>query len=251
MKSSYTPIENFVLRIYSLWALFWFSGLYIALFPFVFLLLQTKKTKPYAGNLIKLWAYLFFPLAFIRFNVKFEYHPDWKKQYVFCANHFSFLDIPVFYYLLKNNFSFIGKSSIKKIPLIGYMYSKLHILVDRENKTSRGQSITKGVKALLGGRSLIIFPEGGIRSKNFPIMEKNLKDGAFQMAIKTKTEIIPISLLNNFRLLDDDKLLLRPGRIDIIFHHPISTQDRELQELKDEFYQVVQSSLNLYYQIEN
>lgn len=250
MKSNLKSIYTLILRIYSLWALFCLATIYISLFPFIFIFLQSKKTKPWAGNMVKIWAYLFFPLSLIRFNIQWETPLDWKKNYVFCANHFSFLDIPVFYYILKNNFSFIGKKSIKKIPLIGYMYSKLHILVDRENKTSRSQSITKGVKALQDGRSLIIFPEGGILSKNFPTMVRNLKDGAFQMALTTEKEIIPVSLLNNYQLLEDEKLLMRPGRIDIIFHTPIVSKGKTVDELKEEFYSVVQQSLNKYHQIE-
>ncbi len=249
MKSKPNSLKIILLRIYSLWAFFWFVSIYLLLFPGVFFLFHSKKTKAWAGNLIKLWAYLFFPLSFIRINVKFLYKPDWNKNYVFCANHFSYLDIPVFYYILKNNFSFIGKASIKKIPLIGIMYSKLHILVDRESKTSRGQSITRGVKALLDNRSLVIFPEGGIRSKNFPRMEKNLKEGAFQMAAKTNREIIPVSLLNNYQMMDDEKFILKPGRIDIIFHAPIVCMNRDISEAKEEFYSVVQESLNQYHQI--
>mgnify|MGYP000111687299 FL=1 len=82
------------------------------------------------------------------------------------------------------------------MPLFGYLYARLNILVDRKDRMSRATSLGRSIKALQAKRSIIIFPEGGIVSKEFPIMGKPLMDGAFMMAVLQQVPVVPISFFN-------------------------------------------------------
>ena len=163
--------------LYTIWATFWFVFLFVLLFPLFWLFLQKPEWKPKAHYLNRLWGKLFFTMAGIPIKVQYDFEPDLKKTYVFCANHFSYVDIAAMGMIIKNYYAFVGKSSIKGVPLFGYMFSKLHIQVDRGDKNSRATSMTRSLKALQSGRSVMIFPEGGIWSKNIPKMHFPLKDG--------------------------------------------------------------------------
>ena len=233
--------------IYTLWAAFWFILLFVLLFPFFWLFLQKPMWKPKAHYLNRLWGKLFFPLIGIRFKVQYNFEPDINKTYVFCVNHFSYLDIAAMGMIIKNYYAFVGKASLRGIPLFGYMFAKLHIQVDRNDKNSRATSMTRSIKALQSGRSVMIFPEGGIWSKDFPKMALPLKDGGFAMAIQQQIPIVPISFLNNYKIMPEGKFGIYPQTLRAIVHQPIETKNKtndDIENLKMEFYTVVQQALD-------
>src|SRR6185503_5315375 len=99
------------------------------------------------------------------------------RQYIFCPNHFSYLDIAAMG-LNSHDSIFVGKNDMENIPLFGFMYRSLHITVDRTKLKSRYSSMLRTFGALDEGKSLVIFPEGGIMTEKDPVMSK-FKDGAF------------------------------------------------------------------------
>ncbi len=238
-----------LILLYTIWTTFWFVFLFILLFPFFWLFLQKPEWKPKAHYLNRLWGRIFFLMAGISIKVQYDFEPDLKKTYVFCANHFSYVDIAAMGMIIKNYYAFVGKSSLKGVPLFGYMFTKLHIQVDRRDKNSRVTSMTRSLKALQSGRSIVIFPEGGIWSKNIPKMLLPLKDGGFAMAIKQQIPIVPVTLLNNYKIMKDDNFAIFPQTIRAIVHQPIETKGMtkaDIEGLKIKFYQVVQGALDNY-----
>lgn len=135
---------------------------------------------------------------------------------------------------------------MKKIPLFGYMYARLNILVDRGDNNSRASSLGRSIRALQANRSILIFPEGGIVSKQFPFMGNPLKDGAFVMAIQQQVPILPISFFNNYELLDDNTFVLKPGTLHAEIHAPIETKgltQEDVPMLRDKVYQLIQKPI--------
>jgi 1-acyl-sn-glycerol-3-phosphate acyltransferase len=235
--------------LYTLWATFWFVFLFLLLFPLFWVFLQKNEWKPYAHYLNRFWGKLYFPIIGIRIKVEYEFEPDLSKVYVFCANHFSYMDIASMGMVIKNYYAFVGKASIKNVPLFGYMFAKLHIQVNRNDKNSRASSMTRSVRALQSGRSIMIFPEGGIKSTNFPQMHLPFKDGAFVMAIQQQVPIVPITFLNNYKIMHDDEFAVYPQTLRAIVHNPIETKGMtqvDVEALKEAFYETVQGTLNQY-----
>jgi 1-acyl-sn-glycerol-3-phosphate acyltransferase len=103
--------------------------------------------------------------------------------------------------------------------------------------------------ALDEGKSLVIYPEGGIISNQPPRMVK-FKEGAFRAAIQKQIPIVPVTIPFNWLILPDEKeLLLRPGTIKIIFHEPIETSGMSLAEtdlLKEKVYQIIDNELRIH-----
>ena len=253
MKKKNPYKSNPLIGLYSVWTGFWFIGWFLALYPFMVLLLQHKDTKRYAHKLVRLWSALFFAFGFVRFDIQRDHRLDPKQVYVFCSNHFSYLDIPAFVKILPNYFSFVGKSSIKKVPLFGYLYSRLNILVDRNDRASRTATLSKSIRALQSNRSIIIFPEGGIVSTNFPFMANPLKDGAFAMAIQQQVPVLPVSFLNNFQMLDDEFFALKPGKIKVIIHAPIETKgmtQEDMPTLRERVFETIQKPILDYHGVD-
>lgn len=236
-------------RIYSLWCYIWFLGLFLLLFPFFFLFLQREAWHPQAHYLNRLWGHLFFPLCFLPVRTEYRQPLERKGTYVFCSNHTSYLDIAVMGVVLPNFYAFVGKSSIAKVPLFGYMFTKLHIAVDRNSKISRYQTITRASQMVAKGRSVMIFPEGGIRTDNPPALT-GFKDGAFRVAIEHQIPVVPITFPYNWFILPDDgKLLFRRHPLKAIVHEPIATNGMtldNLEKLKEETFRVIDQELQRY-----
>jgi 1-acyl-sn-glycerol-3-phosphate acyltransferase len=242
-------MKKLLILIYNGWALFWFVLLFLLMFPFVFIFLQRKEWHVYAHRMNYWWGNIFFPIIFMPIKIKYEYTPDKNKAYVFVANHFAYLDIAMVSVITKNFFAFVGKSSVKSIPLFGYMFAKLHIQVDRSDKNSRAKSLIRSMKALQSGRSIFIMPEGGIITQNFPKMHQPFKDGAFTMAVENQVPIVPVSLLNLYELMPEKKL--HWGTAHIIVHKPIETKGltkNDIEDLKKQVYDVIQPNLDEYYE---
>ena len=72
------------------------------------------------------------------------------------------------------------------------------------------------------GYSICIYPEGKIPEYNIKLSP--FKNGAFSLAIEKGIEIIPISLLNNKKLIPDKAHKGHPGTLKVFVHKPIKTK---------------------------
>lgn len=232
--------------LYTIWCAIWFVSLYLVLFPFQFVFLQRNEWKPLAHTINRIWGKLFFLGAGIPVRVDYRFRPDPNGVYVFCANHFSYLDIAATGVVINNYYAFVGKSEVKHIPLLGYMFAKLHVQVDRGQPNSRAYSLAKSIRTLASGRSIMIFPEGGIHAEAPPQMIP-FKDGAFTMAIQQQVPIVPVTLLNNYQILPDKHpVRFHRHALRAVIHPPIETRgmtQANLDQLKKETHQIIDAEL--------
>lgn len=181
-----------------------------------------------SGRLAQVWLLG----AGLRWRLSYAVPLSKGQSYVFCANHSSYLDVPSLF-LTKLPVVFVGKSALGRIPLFGYMYRRMHIMVDRENLRSKYQVLKQAARALQQGMSLVFFPEGGIRSKVPPRLA-SFQEGAFRTAIAAQVPIVPVTLLYNWMILPKypRKPRYRPyrHRIQLQVHAPIPTQGLRVEE---------------------
>lgn len=236
---------KFLRRLHTYYGLAIFGILFLLFFPFLLIPILFPKQFQLVGIINRWWAKSLFVLTFLPFQVECRTKLDSKRQYIFCPNHLSYIDIPTLG-LNPINSIFVGKSEMEKIPLFGYMYRKLHITVDRNSLKSKFNTLQRSMDAIDEGKSLVIYPEGGIISRQPPRLAK-FKDGAFRTAIQKQIPIVPVTIPYNWLILPDEKdLLLKPGRIKIIFHEPIETLGMSLNEtdsLKEKVYQIIDNEL--------
>jgi 1-acyl-sn-glycerol-3-phosphate acyltransferase len=222
-----------------------FALLFLIFFPLFLIPILFQKQFHLVGVLNRWWARLLFPMVFLPYKVECRSKLDKNKQYIFCPNHFSYLDIPVMG-LNPINAIFVGKNDMENIPVFGYMYRKLHITVDRSKLKSRMNTVLASLKALDDGKSLIIFPEGGIITKNPPRMTP-FKDGAFRVAIEKQIPIVPVTIPSNWIILpDSNHMLLHRGLVTLIFHEPVESKGYTLDqvgELKSKVFDVIDHEL--------
>ena len=218
--------------IHTFYCLFLFAVLFLIFFPLFLIPILFKKQFQLVGILNRWWAKILFPLCFLPYRVECREALNRKGQYIFCPNHFSYLDIPVMGFNPINAI-FVGKNDMEHIPLFGFMYKKLHITVDRSKLRSRVNSMLQAMQAINDGQSLIIFPEGGVYTKQPPEMV-GFKDGAFRIAIEKQIPIVPVTIPYNWIILpDEENMQLHRGTVKVIFHAPIETTGMTLNDLPD------------------
>jgi 1-acyl-sn-glycerol-3-phosphate acyltransferase len=234
-------------KLFNFWCVFWLVTIFLVLFPAIFICILIKPLNWLGTKFTNFWADAFFFISGMPVQIEYRFKPDKTKSYMFVANHFSYLDVAVGMKVVRNYFSFMGKSSVKKIPLMGYMFAKLHIQVDRSDKNSRSVAMMRSVKALKTGRSLFIMPEGGIVSAEIPKMHLPFKDGAFLLAIDAQVPIVPITFLNLYEIMPEKSIIW--GKPKVVFHQKIETvglTKDNLEELKTEVYNTIQKELDSY-----
>lgn len=230
--------------IYSRYCLAIFGIIFLLLFPFFWVLIRRKSWRKYAITLNHWWAALFWKLSFIPVKQIYRTSLVTKKQYVFCANHTSFLDIPLLG-LCKNRFVFVGKGSLEKVPLFGYVFKHIHITVDRSSLKSRYRILRGAGEAIDQGISLVMFPEGGTQT-NPPALDP-FKDGAFRIAIEKQIPIVPVTIPYNWIILPNHhRLMVYRRKSIVIYHKPFPTDGLtldDLESLKAQVARVIESEL--------
>ncbi len=120
-----------------------------------------------------------------------------NQSYMLVANHTSMLDIMMMLKVCRRPFVFVGKKELANIPVFGFFYKRVCIMVDRGDSRSRTAVYRRAQKKLQKGLSICIFPEGGVPEEE--IVLDRFKDGAFKMAISHKIPIVPIVFYDNKR----------------------------------------------------
>lgn len=245
---------RFIRGIHTGYGLVVFAILFLLFLPFLLVPMFVPGKFSWVGVINRWWARAMFFFVFLPLEVEYRSRLDGKKQYIFCPNHFSYLDIPTAG-LNHHNTIFVGKSEMERIPLFGYMYKKLHITVDRASLKSRFNTLKRSMQAIDEGKSLVIFPEGGIVTKKDPVMSR-FKDGAFRIAIEKQIPIVPVTIPFNWIILPPNEFLLNWHRLKIIFHEPVSTEGlsiADIDRLKQQVFQIIQNELtkHIVYKNEN
>ncbi len=221
---------------------------FLLFYPFYYLAASNPRWYTLLNQLRRINSFCcsFFTCIFF----KFTYHTPLEKgrTYIYCANHSSNLDIMVFCILAKGRFHFMGKEELLKNPVLKLFFNTIDIPVNRNHRISAYRAFKKAAHNLEEGRSLIIFPEGGIDSQNYPPQLQPFKNGPFRLAIDKNISIVPVSLCNVWEKMWDDgnKYGSSPGICDIYIHKPISTATlglKDTDKLREEVFNLINSKL--------
>ncbi len=210
--------------------------------------------KVKGGNIIyklcKGWARIWYFFIGIKHHEIYEAPHATNKQYVFVANHISYMDIPPAIVGIHQPLRVLGKAEMSKVPIFGWIYRAAVILVDRTTIEGRMRSIRNLKAALNDGLSIFIFPEGTFNETNMPL--KNFFDGAFRMAIETQTPIKPILFVDTIKRMHYSSLFeVTPGLNRVVYLEEIAVEGLtldNLNELKNKVYVIMEEGLKRYIQ---
>ena len=219
----------------------------LVLYPLFYILLSRKKWFPLAFKLKKFWAtwILIVPGLYVKITRKTSTQ-HLPQPCIYCSNHVSYLDIVVSYILIPNYFVFMGKQELNKAPLFRIFFREMNILVDRKSTMSSHRAFLRAATEIKKGHSVFLYPEGTISSSG---KLRGFKNGAFKLAIEQQVPIVPITFLNNWKLLQNGgffKASGRPGISRIVIHEPIPTAgmtEDDLVSLRTKIHDIISNDL--------
>ncbi|MGF1532971.1 MAG: lysophospholipid acyltransferase family protein [Bernardetiaceae bacterium] len=219
--------------IYVGWAilatLFWLMVLSpFGIFPLV---LPWAWVRTPAYFFVRLWGRLCLWSMGIWCEIEGQEHFKSSRNFIIIANHRSYLDAYILAAILPRPAKVLGKEEIMRIPVLGWVFGRVGVAVNRSSKRSGLESLLRLREALQQGNDVFVFPEGTFT----PPGEKLLpfKNGAFAVALDTQTPLLPTCIEDASRCLPDHSWQLRPGKITVRFLSPISTQGYSRQHLSE------------------
>ena len=188
------------------------------------------KADRYVAHFVRNWARRLLKLAGAKVTVTGQENLPQSGAYMVVANHQGYFDIPIMLSCVGEPRGLVAKQEIDRIPGIRTWMRYLHCLfVDRSSPRAGAQTIVDGAKLLESGHSLTIFPEG-TRSKGGPMRE--FKAGAFRIASRAGVPVVPVTIDGSFRLMEGNKMLIRPAEVKVTIHPAIATADMGREELR-------------------
>lgn len=211
--------------LYSAYAMIIFLLLMLFVIPVALIstLFERKKGGILIYTACQIWAIIWYRLIFYRYQEIHRSKHDRKKQYIFVANHNSYLDIPQLMRSMHQPVRVLGKQELAGVPLFGIIYRCAVVMVDRSSAINKAKSMLQLRTVLQSGISIFIFPEGSFNETGEPLAR--FYDGAFKMAIDTGTPIKPLIFPDTGQRFPNTSLLrMCPGKSRTIYLDEISVQ---------------------------
>lgn len=226
-------LKNILGRIFALWALISFMLTFLIIFipSMICWLIPDPKGQKIFIQIARLWMNVWLRLTGCSVTIKGANHFKKGTTYIITSNHNSLMDVPLSSPFIPGANKTIAKSTFTKVPLFGFYYMKGSVIVNRNNDKSRRQSIEKMKAVLEQGIHICIYPEGTRNRSAEPL--KKFYDGAFKLAVDTKTSVIPAVIFNTKKVLPLDKTFyFWPQKIQLHFLEPIQVADHSADQLK-------------------
>jgi len=232
------------------WRIWFYLIVVLSILPMLpVLVIVTAKEKYYSifCKIANAWGKTILFLMGFKAEVTYAEELIQGKSYMLSANHTSMIDIMLMFAIMKGNpFVFVGKAELAKLPVLGYVYKRTMILVDRANAGSRKAVFDQANKRIKLGRSVCIFPEGEVPADESLVLT-SFKNGAFILAIEHQIPIVPISFYDNKKRFSYTFFSGSPGKLRVKFHKPIHTKGMAIKEdknkLKQQVYDVLYQDL--------
>ena len=125
-----------------------------------------------------------------------------ENGFMMYANHQGMFDVLAIAATCPNPLGAVLKKEIYNVPFIHQVAINTESYpMDRDDVRQSLTVIQQVTEAVKNGKSYLIFPEGTRSKKDNEMLE--FHGGSFRCATKSKCTIIPIALVDSFRVLDE------------------------------------------------
>lgn len=157
----------------------------------------------------RIWSRLTMILLFSPVHVEGREHLT-DRAVLVAPNHLSALDVFVMAGYYPRDCSWMLKSSLRKIPFVGYACERVGFIYVDRTPTGARRVIRDAEERIAAGGSILMFPEG-TRSTTGRL--GRLRKGAASIALSTGTPIQPVAIHGTFEALPKGHYFAFPHRI--------------------------------------
>lgn len=192
----------------------------------------THQFDPSARNFKRTastWGRIILALCGIRVEVADGSDLDADAPLVFVANHQNLLDILALSAALPYPFGFLAKEELARVPFLGLaIRNSASVFIDKRDARRAVTSLKAAGERIRGGNSVLVFVEG---TRSFSSTLQPLKKGAFAVAIEAGVPMVPVTIIDAYRLMDERNKLMRPGTIHIVIGRPIDLEGKTRRDM--------------------
>ncbi len=124
-----------------------------------------------------------------------------QNGFLMYANHQGLFDIMAIAATCDNPLAAVMKKELAEIPFLKQVKECTNsFAMDREDIKQSMEVILNVIKEVKKGRNYLIFPEGTRSRKGNEMLE--FHSGSFKCATKSKCPILPVALIDSFKVLD-------------------------------------------------
>ncbi len=192
-----------------------------------------------------LWARAVLGAAGIGVDATVRAEHDPAQPVVFVANHQNELDILTVLAGVPWPFGFMAKASLRKVPVLGALLEEtVCLLVDRSDPRRAVESLREAAERIREGNSVLVFCEG---ERSFSRHLLPFLRGAFVLAVEAGAPLVPVTVIDNYRLADERRFAVRAGTARLVVGEPVPTAGRtraDVSALMEEVRAVMQAELD-------
>ena len=124
-----------------------------------------------------------------------------ETKVLYVSNHKSMIDPVVMYEAMGcKGPTAAAKSDLWDIkPLLPFLNAFRVIKINRSSDREAAKSIVDGIKYMKEGNGIILYPEGGIKTRELEQMVA-VKPGAYKLAMKSEAVIQPMALIGSAKI---------------------------------------------------
>lgn len=240
-------MKTLLVYIWRIW--FVFLGIFLGIFLGFWIYIFSINPRHYriSYRLMRLWCVgMFYGMGF-RYDLikEIQRNIDPNQQYIIIANHTSVVDIFLMCILHKHHpICFVGKKELEKIPIFGTIFKRVAVSVDRKDPQSRAEVYTRCAERIREGKSVVIFPEGGV-TDDLSVVLQDFRNGAFSMAVQHQFEILVYTFIDLKYMFPFDNSKGYPAKIKVHFNE-ILPPDTDMERLKNKAYHLIYNTLIKY-----
>ncbi len=247
MKYLLLPIKG----LYFFYATISFVVLMLLVFPVV--IIASFFGKISGGNFIyrccAFWADTWFLLIGIRHRNLGEVPQDNKQQYIFVANHISYLDIPVIVKTIRQPVRILAKAEMGKVPVFGFIYRNAAVTVNRSSAEGRAKKCS-WYSSPLSVKAFLFLSFRKEHSMNRMI---RCVDSMTALSASPSKHKRPSSPCSSWILMPEQHyrsiFSLNPGRSRSVFLEPVTVEGltvKDVPALKEKVYNLMAGALRKY-----
>ena len=147
------------------------------------------------------------------------------------ANHSSFLDPPLVGGMAPRPVSFMAKAELFRVPLLGWLISRLNARPVRREGADAG-ALRTALRILQEGNALLLFPEG-TRGPEGTLREP--KPGAAMLAVLSGATVVPVFIRGSGRAWPRGRRLPRPAKVIVRFGKPCTFPRKDADGRKADY----------------
>lgn len=160
-------------------------------------------------------------LASIRFKIIGEENTTHRPAVFFINHQSTLIDMLVTTRVVQRGFTVVAKAEVKKMPVIGQLFSMADVaFVDRSDTSKAVSALQPAVDRLRKGISIVMSPEG---TRSFSPKIGAFKKGGFHMARDAQVPIVPVVIRNAGEIMWRNARVAQQGTIEVVVHQPIPT----------------------------